>query len=89
MLRDGRGLGDAVTSRPAPLRPYQAAAPRSPLIEPAASQSLAEIDCVAVSITSCEPLLSLPLPFAADVRFPGSGPRWLFICYGLFSFEPE
>lgn len=45
---------DAVTSTPAPLLPYQHGRPAL-LIEPAASQSLAEIDCVAVSITSYTP----------------------------------
>lgn len=46
------------------------------LIELAAPQRLGEIDCVA----------AVPLPPTA---LSGSGSCWLFICYGLFSLEPE
>lgn len=53
---------DAVSSKPAPLLPYQRARPAL-LIEPAGSQTLAEIDCVAVSITSSTTAFpSPPLP---------------------------
>lgn len=45
---------DAVTSTPAPFLPYQPTRPPL-LIELAASQSLVEIDCMAVSITSSTP----------------------------------
>lgn len=59
------------------------------LIEPAASQSPAEIDCAAVSITSDSYTLPPPSSLLRGVQLPRSGPCWLFICYGLFSFEPE
>lgn len=79
---------DAVTSTPAPLAPYQPARPTL-LIEPAASQSPAEIDCAAVSITSDSYTPPPPSSLLRGVQLPRSGPCWLFICYGLFSFEPE
>lgn len=63
---------DAVTSTPAPFLPYQAA--RAPLIELAASQSLVEIDCVGVSITSYTP------------RCPALWFRPLLVIYLLWAF---
>lgn len=52
---------DTVSSKPAPLLPYQPAR-LALLIEPAASKSLAEIDCVAVSITSSTTISPPPHP---------------------------
>lgn len=71
---------DAVTSTPAPLAPYQPARPTL-LIEPAASQSPAEIDCAAVSITSDSYTPLLPPP-----RCPAPSLRPLLVIYLLWAF---
>lgn len=69
-----------LTSTPAPLAPYQPARPTL-LIEPAASQSPAEIDCAAVSITSDSHTPLLPPP-----RCPAPSLRPLLVIYLLWAF---
>lgn len=77
---------DAVTSTPAPLAPYQPARPT--LSDWTGSITVSgwnRLRCCFYYIR----LLHSPSSLLRGVQLPRSGPCWLFICYGLFSFEPE
>lgn len=79
---------DAVTSTPAPLTPYQPARPTL-LIEPAASQSPAEIDCAAVSITSDSYTSLLPPPSSAVSSSLAQAPAGYLFVMGFFHLSPS